>query len=69
MTYDELRQSCLQFGGFHPDEKADVASLVAAIVMKGQPFPDRLALQMAEYIEDERHARLRLAASASGSQE
>lgn len=69
MTYEELRQSCLQFGNFHPDEMADVASMVAAIVMKGLPFPNQLAIQMAEYIEDERSSRLRLVGSARDARE
>lgn len=64
MKYDDLRRECLQFGDFHPDEAGDLATIVAAIVRKGLPFPNQLAIKMAEYIEDERHSRLRLAASA-----
>lgn len=60
MNYEELRRECLQFGDFGPNESADLASIVAAIAMKGEPFPTRLAVMMAEYIEDERYARLRI---------
>lgn len=67
MKYDDLRRECLQFGDFHPDEAGDLATIVAAIVRKGLPFPNQLAIKMAEYIEDERHSRLRLAASAGES--
>lgn len=68
MNYEELRRECLQFGDFSPDESGDLTAIVAAITMKGQPFPNRLAIMMAEYVEDERSSRLRVIPAPSGGE-